>query len=782
MTNEIVLAPGTEWVATADIPKLIAEALNPPVPEQPVTVAYFTKTARPGATGETAKWDGWPIDDDDNRVLAEIWGALPPLPEHATAEQVSPYLDAFATNGAALDWELGAVWHNAELHAALLRHDATRAHLKALNDAILSGELRPVAPHTRTPVPFPVGTQQYTEVHIDELTRYASKFHITVRAGEITPPESNQLKEPSLAFPLALREELAGAEHWSEKTLEALCCGVPPAEYCDRDDIAPELDRLEARNKILSAIRSGELYATAIPGAGIGERLYGSAWNINPARAIRWARSRFPKLPDWLARSMEAENYAQQEAEKNAAGRYTLNEAADAIATSGERAESILKKLLAAAESGTLPMHGPGESAKYQYAAGNRARPSYEEAYWDDLNEWLTKYEPRVQFRFPDPKPSEEGEATEPLIPVEDAIRDIARERWPDSSRIKHAEEMLESLDAYPSLYPSILAARYLTTRELRAQVSALAANEQLRIYGTANGNPTKALDGAFVAKAEMLQRLEAIHTHLSHEELKEVADAISKVATEWSTLARLQLLLIDTVGGLGEPTGLEHWFKHDNWSADDALWILSGVLPESVFMTETDITPEHLVSARYLDHSLIHFEGWQSENAAKDLGRLLGEEFRLAEEDLTNGRLRFYYQSYKGRQSVWRSGAHADRNPPRYYIDWAASKGFEVSWLEWARGNGYLAAADECVPEPLEPINAEVHRGKQQKQAQLILDWLLSNGHAPKKLKKPPTGKPGPKAAAKGAMLSNPQMFTPKSFEKAWEGLSAAGDIGYDA
>ncbi|MGF6610449.1 hypothetical protein OKW45_005371 [Paraburkholderia sp. WSM4175] len=70
MANEIVLPSGTGYVATADVPELLARALHPETTGQPLTVSYFDKTARPGATGETAKWNGWPIDDDDRKEVA----------------------------------------------------------------------------------------------------------------------------------------------------------------------------------------------------------------------------------------------------------------------------------------------------------------------------------------------------------------------------------------------------------------------------------------------------------------------------------------------------------------------------------------------------------------------------------------------------------------------------------------------------------------------------------------------------------------------------------------
>ncbi|KWE64855.1 hypothetical protein WL77_20855 [Burkholderia ubonensis] len=98
-----------------------------------------------------------------------------------------------------------------------------------------------------------------------------------------------------------------------------------------------------------------------------------------------------------------SEQVARQADERRALGRYTLNEAAQAIAATGERFEALLEKLCGTAQRGALPMHAPGERARYEYTNGKLVRPFYEEAYWNDLNTWLDKYEPRITFRFATP-------------------------------------------------------------------------------------------------------------------------------------------------------------------------------------------------------------------------------------------------------------------------------------------------------------------------------------------------------------------------------------------
>lgn len=90
--------------------------------------------------------------------------------------------------------------------------------------------------------------------------------------------------------------------------------------------------------------------------------------------------------------------------ERKATGRYTLEMAARVIEQeTGERYEGTLRKLMAAAVDASLPVYEPGKLARYEYGEGAASVPRwfYEEAYWDDLNSWLTESEPRISFRFP---------------------------------------------------------------------------------------------------------------------------------------------------------------------------------------------------------------------------------------------------------------------------------------------------------------------------------------------------------------------------------------------
>jgi len=82
-------------------------------------------------------------------------------------------------------------------------------------------------------------------------------------------------------------------------------------------------------------------------------------------------------------------------------GRYTLEEAAIKISTETGQSESeILESLLEAVRQDDLVVYKPGSDVIYKPAT---VRGFYEEIYWDDLNNWMRTYLPRLNFSFPKP-------------------------------------------------------------------------------------------------------------------------------------------------------------------------------------------------------------------------------------------------------------------------------------------------------------------------------------------------------------------------------------------
>jgi len=93
-------------------------------------------------------------------------------------------------------------------------------------------------------------------------------------------------------------------------------------------------------------------------------------------------------------------------AERRAAGRYTLREAAAHVAdATGENQGPILDRLRAAAWKCELPTYRSRSNLRINVGrAYTGIGRGGEETYWNDLNAWLEKYEPHIPSRFPAPK------------------------------------------------------------------------------------------------------------------------------------------------------------------------------------------------------------------------------------------------------------------------------------------------------------------------------------------------------------------------------------------
>jgi hypothetical protein len=85
-------------------------------------------------------------------------------------------------------------------------------------------------------------------------------------------------------------------------------------------------------------------------------------------------------------------------------GRYTIEEAVEAINSKllGEVNISVLKDdLKRYIQSGGIVMYEPGKTSPMPL--NHVVRAFYEEAYWSDLNNWLSSNFPKVDYRFIDP-------------------------------------------------------------------------------------------------------------------------------------------------------------------------------------------------------------------------------------------------------------------------------------------------------------------------------------------------------------------------------------------
>ncbi|WP_446900901.1 hypothetical protein [Burkholderia sp. YIM B11467] len=280
-------------------------------------------------------------------------------------------------------------------NGGLLWAAALDYHRQQLDASIRRGEIRGFEPSTMrsltaqlTSLPLKGAPLANAWVPVEDVQKFAAGVGVKV---------TFDFSEVNYEFMPEARAAIAGESHWSEKELEALCLGVPPTQY--DDDCAPEAERGPIRQAILSACKSGKLDAHE---TGAGNAVYGGKWSIERVSAVRWAITNdFNRFPEWLARSCHAEIWQQQDEERRTAGRYRLQEAADALEQhTGTTAKDWLVKLEQAVLNDHLLVYRPGEQARYR---PKTVRPYYDEAYWDDLSAWLKANEPRVKFQFAEP-------------------------------------------------------------------------------------------------------------------------------------------------------------------------------------------------------------------------------------------------------------------------------------------------------------------------------------------------------------------------------------------
>ena len=147
MAAEIVLPAGTEYVPTADIPELIADAIQPPPLEGP-TVTHLDKVAADGVLVGGRAY----LEEDDTALLKEIWRDFPDWPIGKSKSEWQRYADAFERAPNKPDWSLLPFWTDLQRIAVVVRYDAVAEHKHTVIAAIRAGQLKAVSPHTRLPV------------------------------------------------------------------------------------------------------------------------------------------------------------------------------------------------------------------------------------------------------------------------------------------------------------------------------------------------------------------------------------------------------------------------------------------------------------------------------------------------------------------------------------------------------------------------------------------------------------------------------------------------------
>jgi hypothetical protein len=189
------------------------------------------------------------------------------------------------------------------------------------------------------------------------------------------------------------------------------------------------------------------------------------------------------------------------------------------------------------------------------------------------------------------------------------------------------------------------------------------------------------------------------------------------------------------------------NYLSLDNWTCDEAMHLIAGVLPEAPYGTSM---------------------GWFTIE-----GRLLHNDH--GERDARFEKIRLYTK-------LWLSNPnHLKQSDPYTFLAWAQEKGIEIYWLEMARERGYLNLIPKTEKtKPIESINTEpVQRSKAQENA--ILNEIKKQNFSPLTLPINLPGKAGVKASVRSALLksSTSQFFEGSTiFDKAWDRLRKNGEI----
>jgi hypothetical protein len=145
----------------------------------------------------------------------------------------------------------------------------------------------------------------------------------------------------------------------------------------------------------------------------------------------------------------------------------------------------MISKLMTSAGSGALPTYEPGKKALYKYGEdfASRVRDFYEESYWNDLNVWLNKNEPRLDFKFPNPCTTDTADAAK----VEAAPAKLKPVPMATPAQVTQNKLRRNSLD--PAIDEAIKEAGKVELAAVYLKLKALALDEVMPFTGVLDGD-----------------------------------------------------------------------------------------------------------------------------------------------------------------------------------------------------------------------------------------------------------------------------------------------------
>jgi len=179
---EIQLPFGTLFVPLKGIPGIFALALYPAENDGSWRMLRGFKKRFPPALSASFENPELDLDHIDWALLDKIFPSPPPFRKRMFDVDWQQYETTFENSKDKPQWQLVPIWDNREKDSQRLRIETEIAVLSDLMDSLRSGAFAdPIEGLSRTqsaPIQFESG-----QFSIDELTRFAAKFHLAVRVA-----------------------------------------------------------------------------------------------------------------------------------------------------------------------------------------------------------------------------------------------------------------------------------------------------------------------------------------------------------------------------------------------------------------------------------------------------------------------------------------------------------------------------------------------------------------------------------------------------------------------
>lgn len=211
---------------------------------------------------------------------------------------------------------------------------------------------------------------------------------------------------------------------------------------------------------------------------------------------------------------------------------------------------------------------------------------------------------------------------------------------------------------------------------------------------------------------SSILEKIKKSRRQKVESELEECKKRLDEIDEKTRQEEWLFSYLINTLANYS-PDRLFYWMRYDTWSVYDGIAILSNIDPSSAKIDENGHM-QNIASMRTLD------------------GICLSDELLNDILPFVNGTphsIEFFRASLLGRycqmRDFWESGNHTEgRYPPKYFIDWAISKGMKPKWLDWAKENRLIDDDNKPEIEDREPVGKS-RTGFQNAMAALFNELL---------------------------------------------------------